>query len=153
VAPQENSTSASTPCSANAFAGEVLGAVDVRVLRNGEHPADGLPSDFAVDHLADLVHVAAVFADPVVARDARVEEAHLDIARELLGADEADVEFLVVHARHVGAFSRFDGEAGLVEQGKGGLLETAFGQRQNQFRHGRDRSSFFAVCVGVGRVN
>ena len=86
VAPHENSTSTGTPRSLEVRAGdphqfggdrlasEVLGPLEGRVLRHGQHPADLAEALLGVDEVADglenvLFRVTdLVLADPVLAR-------------------------------------------------------------------------------------
>ena len=78
---------------------EVLRALDRGFLGHGQHPAGGLTGGLAEEKFADLLHVAVVFVDPVEARDAGIEVAQLDIAADLLRADQADLQFLLKNKR------------------------------------------------------
>jgi hypothetical protein len=70
---------------------EVLHRFDRGVLGNGQHPARRLAGGFAEKELANLVHLGGVFLDPIVPGDAAVEVAEFDVARDFLGANEADL--------------------------------------------------------------
>ena len=117
----------------DALAGEVLGGLHGRGFRHAEDPAGLLGGGAAVDQLADLDDVGVVLLDPVLAGEAAVEEAILDVAGHFLGADEATVEGGVVERGAVGAAALGHGEPGPGEQLEGGLLEAAFGQSEHQF--------------------
>ena len=111
----------------DAFAGQVLGAVNVGVVGRGQHPTQGLAADFAVNEFGDFHDVGAIFDDPVMAGEAAVKQAFLDVAGHLLGADEHAFDFLVVDGRVVGAGLDVDFVAGAAEHIDGGFFQAAFG--------------------------
>jgi hypothetical protein len=59
----------------------------------------GRPRGLAEQKLADLVDLRAVLHDPVVAGDAAIQVAVLDVAADLLRANQPDLQLLVVHIR------------------------------------------------------
>jgi len=111
----------------HALAGEVLRGLDRGVLGDAEDPAGFLGGGSAVDQFADLDDVGGVLLDPVLAGEAAVEEAMLDVAGDFLGADEAAIEGRVVEGGAVRTAALGDRKAGLGEELEGGLLEAALG--------------------------
>ncbi len=128
VAPQLNSTLAVTPWSASQrlvtptssvatilpsrSAGDCTGDCS----RHGEHPADLAEALLGVDEVAHRVHVGLVLDDPVVAGEAAVEGAVLDVARHLLGAHHHALDLRVVDGREVGALGHGDEEPRAAEE-------------------------------------
>jgi hypothetical protein len=96
-----------------------------RVVGHGQHPADRPLADLAEDQLRQLDDLRIVLQHPVVAGQAAVERAVLDVARHLLGADQRAVDVRVVDGRVVAAAGVGDLVAGLAEQLAGRLLQTA----------------------------
>src|SRR5262249_36960564 len=78
--------------------------------------------------------LGVVFQDPVVAGQAAVERAVLDVARHLLGADERTLDLRVVDGRVVAAAGVGDLVAGLAEQLRRRLLQAARGDAHLQDR-------------------
>ncbi len=109
---------------------QVLGRSDGGILRHGQDPAGGLAGGLAELELADFVHLGAVFHDPIVAGNAAVQVAVLDVAADLLRADEADHQLLVIDVGHVGTAADLDMKAGLGHFGDGRFLQAALGQTQ-----------------------
>ena len=111
VAPQLNSTWAvdavlrqpaprqADDLGGDALALQILDALHRRVVRHGQHPAHRPAADLAEDQLGHFLHVGVVFQNPVVAGQAAVERAVLDVARHLLGADERTLNFRIVDGR------------------------------------------------------
>ena len=113
-----------------------------------EHDPDRVGGRLGVLQLAERHDVGAGLGDPVAAGDAEVEQAPLDVGRDLLRAQEAHpVDPRVVDRRVVVAVGGpADGQVGGVEQVEGGLLQRALGQ--NQGEHGG--RPFFATEAGRG---
>ena len=89
----------------NALALQVLDRLDLRVVRDGQDPADRIRRRLRIVELADFLHLAdvAVLVDPVVTADARVEEPELHVAAHLLRTEQAALDLLVVNRRNVTA--------------------------------------------------
>ena len=87
----------------DALALEVLNGLDLRVVGDGENPADRIRRRLRVVELADLVDVRAVLVHPVVSADAGVEKPELDVAAHLLRPQEAALDLLVVDRGRVAA--------------------------------------------------
>ena len=95
VAPQENSTSALHAVflqiffgqvddfGGDAFALQIFHRFHRRIFRHAQHPARRAARDFAEQKFAHLMNLRAVFHDPVVAGDAAVQIAVLDVAAEI----------------------------------------------------------------------
>ena len=109
---------------------EVLDAVDVRRLGRGQHPPQGLPGILGVDQFRHLHHVRPGLRDPVLARQSRVEHPVLDVAADLLGPDQHDLQFFVVHPGGIGPAADRAMETRLAHELKGGFLQASFRQRQ-----------------------
>ena len=118
----------------DALALQVLDALDRRVVGHGQHPAHGPAADLAEDQLGHLVDLGVVLQDPVVAGQAAVERAVLDVAGHLLGADQRAVDLRVVDAGVVAAAGEGDLVAGLAEQLAGRLLQAAGGDAEFEDR-------------------
>ena len=116
----------------DAFAFEVFDGFDGGVFLDAKDPAGGLAGGFAEKEFADFVDVGGVFADPIEASDAAVEEAVFDVAADFLGANEADFHFVVVDVWDVGAAADLDVESGLGHFFDGRVLEASFGEAEAQ---------------------
>ena len=115
VAPQENSTRALTPWRARyfsvmcttsvamTFAFEVARFADCGIFGNGEHPADASEALLGIDEFGEFVHVGAGFDDPIVAGNAGVERAGLDVAGHFLCANEQAFDFGIVDGGNIAA--------------------------------------------------
>ena len=79
---------------------------------------------------ASFDDLGVVLQDPVVAGQAAVERAVLDVARHLLGPDQRAVDFRIVDGRIVAAAGEGDLVAGLAEQFAGRLLQAAGGNAE-----------------------
>src|SRR5674476_1202107 len=101
------------------------------MFRHAQNPARGLARNFAEQKFANLVNLRAVLDDPVVAGDAAIKIAMLDVAADFLRADEADLHLVVVNIWNVGTAADLDVEAGLGHLFDGGLLQAAFGQTES----------------------
>ena len=77
------------------------------------------------------MNFGAVLDDPVVAGDAAIQKAMLDIAADLLRADEPDVQFLIIHIRNIGTAAHGNVIARLRHLLDGGFLQAAFGQAKS----------------------
>ena len=105
---------------------EVLDGLDLRVVRDREHPADGVRRRLRVVELADLLDVGAVLVDPVVAADAGVEEPELHVAAHLLRPEEPAFDLFVVDRGRIAAARAGNVEARALEERKGRFLQAAF---------------------------
>ena len=74
--------------------------------------------------------LGAIFDDPIVAGDATVEIAMLDVAADFLRANQPDFQFVIIHVRDVGTAVDLNVKAGFGHLFDGGLLQTAFGQTE-----------------------
>ena len=81
----------------------------------------------------DALDVGLVLEDPVVAGEAGVEGAVLDVASHLLRADEHALDLDVVDGGEVAAAAGVDAPAGALEESDGGVLQAAFGNAKLQF--------------------
>jgi hypothetical protein len=54
-----------------------------------------------IDQVGDFDHIRAVFKNPIITGDTRVQHAVLDVPADFLRADEPALEFRVVDAGHV----------------------------------------------------
>ena len=72
----------------DALALQVLYGLDVRVFGDCDDPACGLRCGFAVGKFGDFDDVGFVFADPVDAGEANVEDAAFDVVRDFLGTQK-----------------------------------------------------------------
>ena len=116
----------------DAFALEVAGGFDRRILGHNEHPAGGVRTGFAVRELHDLADVGGVFLHPIVAGDAAIEVAVLNVAADFLRAEETDAEFGIVHGRTVGAARAGNGVARFREKRDGRLHEASRGKADSE---------------------
>ena len=91
-------------------------ALDRRILRHAEHPADRPAADLGEDQLGHLVDVGPGLHDPVVAGQSGVEHAVLDIAGHLLGADQQALDLVVVDRGVIAPRAEGDLVAGPAEQ-------------------------------------
>ena len=87
----------------NTLAVQILDGLDLRIVRNGENPTDGIRGRLGIVKLADLFDVAAVFVDPVKTADTRVKKTELDITAHLLGSQESTLDLFVVDRRNITA--------------------------------------------------
>ncbi len=94
---------------------------------------DGDAALLGVGEGGDALDVGLVFEDPVVAGEAGVEGAVLDVAGHLLGADEHALDLDVVDGGEVGAAVGEDAPAGAFEECDGGVLEAALGDAEFEF--------------------
>ena len=118
--------------SCDAFAVQVLHRFCRRTLRHGQDPARRLSRGFAEQQFANLVHVRTVLLNPIVASDAAIQIAMLDVTADLLRPDQADLQLLIVHVRDVGTFAHGNIKTGLGHLFDGGLLQASFRQTQLQ---------------------
>ena len=72
--------------------------------------------------------LGVVLLNPIVARDAAIQIAVLNVAADLLRPNQADFHLLVIHVRDVGTAADRNVEPRLGHLLNGGLLQTAFGQ-------------------------
>jgi hypothetical protein len=112
------------------LAGEVFGLLEGRVFGDGEHPLDAHVALLGVGERGDALDVGLVFENPVVAGEAGVEGAVLDVASHLLRADEHALDLGVVDGGKVAAAAGVDVPAGAGEESEGGVLEAAFGDAE-----------------------
>ena len=129
----------------DALALEVGGALDVRIFRHGQHPAQRIAPDFAVDQLAHLDHVRARLLDPVESGQAAVEHAFLHEHRHFLRAQQHALDLRVVDRRVQRTRIDLDIVARLREKGGRGGFEASFRKAEDQFvlvgiQHSRDSS-------------
>ena len=104
----------------DAEAGEVLDRLVGRVVRDG----GGQPAA-AVAELADPGQLGAGLGQEVDAGDPEVGDAVADELDDVVGADEQDVEVVVLDARDEAAVVLLEDEAGIVEQPQGRLDQPA----------------------------
>ena len=82
--------------------------------------------------------VGVVLQRPVLAGDAGVEHAVLDVARHLLRAGQHAAQRVVVDAGKVAAVGAGDLPAGLAEELQGGGFEASLGKAECELGHGVD---------------
>src|SRR6266542_2027986 len=111
---------------------DILDRLDGRILRYGQHPAGGLARDLAEEQFADLVDVRTVLDNPVVPGNPAIKVSVFHVAANLLGPDQANLHFVVVHVRIVGSAIDGDVPAGLGDLFDRRFLHTAFGQSKTQ---------------------
>jgi hypothetical protein len=123
----------------NAFALQILHRFHRRIFRHAEDPPRWLAADFAEDEFSHLVNLRVVLDDPIMAGNPGIKVAVLHVTADFLRADEADLQFLIIHIRDVGALAHLDVKAGLGHLFNRGLLQAALGQAQfqNAFLHVR----------------
>ena len=147
VAPYESVISASTPAfvknrrvssgysvCTRTPAGRSSIALHVRVARDREHHADRPRRCLRVVQLGERHHLGRGLLDPVPAGDADVEEARRDVARDLLGPQDGDVDHprVVDLAAVVDVRIARDREVRVFEELEGGSLERALGEDESQ---------------------
>jgi len=120
---------------------QVLGRPDVAALVDREDPLVRAHSLLGIDEVRDLDHIGLALLDPVKAGEARVEDAVGDVAGHFLGAQEHGPDLGVVEVRRILALIDGDLEAGLLEDGDCGGLETALGKAEAKLVAGRQRLS------------
>ena len=92
-----------------------------------------VPSTMASTRSGTFTSVA-----PQVAGDAGIEHAGMDVAGDLLGAEQDWLKLGVVDHRLIGARRRAEVPARALEEIKGGLLQTAFGETDSELVHLRE---------------
>ena len=114
----------------DALALEVLDGLDLRVVRDREHPADRIRRRLRVVELADLMHLAdvAVLVDPVVPADTRVQKPELHVAAHLLRPEKTALDLLVVNRRNIRTAGARHVETRPLEESERRLLQTALRQ-------------------------
>src|SRR5690606_31516214 len=112
----------------DALAFEILDGLNGGIVGDNEDPARRIRGGSAVLQVADDVNVGPVLGNPVLAGDAAIEEAVVDVARDLLGADQPELELGIVDAGTVGALGAVDAVTGLPEEVHRRLEEAALGQ-------------------------
>src|SRR5262249_44530929 len=112
----------------DALALKVLYGFHRRIFRHAQHPTRGTAGNFAEKKFANFVDFGAVFLDPIVARDAAIQVAMLDVAADFLRANQADFQLLVVDVGNVGTATDGNVKTGLGHLLDGGILQTAFRQ-------------------------
>jgi hypothetical protein len=132
----------------DALALQVVDALERRVVVDGNHHADRVARVFGVLQLQHLAHIGVAVLHPVVACDARVEDAVLHIERDFLRAQQDRVQFGIVRDGFVGA-PRRDTEvpACLAEQREGRLLQASFGQPQPQLARVAHRGKYTCSAI------
>ena len=103
----------------NALAIEVLDRLDFGIVRNRENPANGVGGSLGVIELANLLDIAAVLIDPVVATDACIKKAELNIAAHLLRSQKTALDFLVINRRNITAARARNTKARALEKREG----------------------------------
>src|SRR5581483_11695999 len=107
---------------------QVLYRPDRGSLRHREHPASRLARRFAELELPHFMHFRIVLLNPIVTGDAAIQVAMLYVTADFLRADQADLQFLIIHVRNVRTAADLDIESGLGHLFDGGFLETALRQ-------------------------
>ena len=95
---------------------------------NREHPADRFVGLLGIGQVLDFDDVGATFDDPVVPRQASVNDFLFDIAGHFLRPEKNDFKFVVIDGGIKGTRSGRDAKSSLFKQIVGGFLETSFGQ-------------------------
>ena len=111
---------------------EIVYGLVRRVVVHGQHNPDGVGGELAVAQLAHLVEVSPHITNPVVAGEPRVNNAFLDVARNLLRAKENGHDLGVVHHRLVRAGRRPKLKARALKKRERSLLQAAFGESKSQ---------------------
>jgi len=106
---------------------EVLHALDGRLLRHGQDPAHLAKGLLGIVEVRQLAHFRAVLENPILAGQPRVQDAVLDVARHLLGADQHALDLLVVNDREIGAGIHRDLVPGAAKELERGLLKVSLG--------------------------
>jgi hypothetical protein len=119
----------------DALALEILRPLVGRVAGHRQYPAGGAEGGFGVDEVADHFDVRSVFRGPVLAGDAAVEGAEIDISRHLLSTDQRALDLFVIDAREVAAIAGAHAPARLLHEVYGGVLEAALGQSESENAH------------------
>ena len=138
---------------AHAFRGDALALQVFRtgdggILRDHEHPAGGPGGGLGIGKVRQHFHVRAVFINPVASGDAAVDETVVDVAADFLGADQEELQIVVIGSRAVAAAGYIDVVAGLAEQFHGGVLQTAFGKCYFEFlRHDGTKMKTHAALI------
>jgi hypothetical protein len=73
----------------------------VLICESSGTPAHGVQTPFGVAQLRDLDHVRVLLQDPVLAREADVEDAVVHVPSHLLGADHDAFDVRIVDGRVV----------------------------------------------------
>ena len=114
----------------DAFSLQILHRFDRRIFRHGQHPSHLAETLLGVDQIGHGDDVRIVLNHPVVSRQSGVEDAVLDIARHLLGADQHALDLGVVDRRKVRARVHVDVEPGAGEELNGGVLQRPLGDAE-----------------------
>ncbi len=114
----------------NSFSLQIFDRFNARIFGHRQNPAGGLAGYFAELEFADFMDLRAVLLNPVVAGDAAVQIAMLDVAADFLRPNHSDFQFFIVHVGNVGAAADGNVEAGLAHLFDGGILQTALGQSE-----------------------
>ena len=111
---------------------EVFGLFKAAAFGNGQHPAHLAAALLGVGERGDAGDIEAALDDPVDAGEAGVENAVIDVAGHLLGADQHALDLGVVDGGKVGAAVGVDVPAGALEESDGGILQAAFGNAESE---------------------
>ena len=106
--------------------------LDGGIVRDRHHPPDRAQASSRIEEGTNLLHLRVLLQHPVPPGQPHVEDAVLDVARHLLGADQETGKFRVVDRGDVAAGADVDVEAGLAEQVQGGLLQAPLRQADVQ---------------------
>src|SRR5437764_14017654 len=107
---------------------------------------------FAEEKLADLVHIGTILLNPIMAGNAAIEIAVLDVAADLLGADQADNELVIIDVGNVRAAADLDVPSGLGHLLNGCVLQAAFGQAEFQFSITQSSLTQFCLRAASGTI-
>ena len=110
----------------DALAVQVLDRLNLGIVRDGENPADRVGGGLGVVELADLLDIASVLVDPVVAADAGIKKAELHIAAHLLRPQKTALDLLVINRRNITAAGAGYAETRALEKREGRFLQAAF---------------------------
>jgi hypothetical protein len=80
--------------------------------------------------VGDVFHARSGLLNPIAAREPRVEDPVLHIARHFLRADQHALDLRIVDGRKIGAAAGGDAEAGAAEQIDGGVFQAALGNAE-----------------------
>ena len=112
------------------LAREVFGLLVGGVVGDGEHPAGGLVGNLGVDEVGNHHHVGLGFLHPILAGQAEIKHAVLNVEGDFLHAAEAGRDLGIVDVGEIvsGMLAHFP--TGTVEEIDGRVFQRAFGQAE-----------------------
>ena len=78
---------------------EILHRTDRGILRYGNHPTRRVLAHLGKSHLRQHVHVGIVVRNPILPRQAAIEESMLDVPGDFLRAQQANRQFRIIDRR------------------------------------------------------